>query len=117
MNIGGEDRPVKFGMNTWIEYCELRGISITKLGEDLDVISKGGGSGSEIRDLIWSSLVSGAKSKRINFDYTNYDVGDWMDDIKQTELANFFSDIGKSVDSKITPPAGKKKISAELKQA
>lgn len=100
MNIGEKDRPVYFGMNAWVEYCTLRGITITQMGEELQRVSEGG-TGAEIRDLIWSALKCGALKNQQEFEYTNYDVGFWMDDIEQDELTNFFIELNKSMVSKL----------------
>lgn len=101
MKIGGHDRPIHFGMNCWIEYCELRDISVTQMGEDLQRIGDGGGSGAEMRDLIWASLKDGARKAKEPFEVNNYDVGDWMDDIEQDELAAFFSQMAQSMENKV----------------
>ena len=112
MKIGNEERPVAFGMNAYILYCELRECSITDMSEDFKRIGEGKGTGSEIRDVLWASLKDGARKAGQNFGFSNYDVGDWMDDLDQKELAKFFTNLADSMAERIPAekdPAPKKK--------
>jgi len=89
MKIGGEDRPVKFGLNQSFEYCEIRNISITEMNTDISNISNG--NGSQIRDLIWSALKDGARYEKVDFNFTNFDVGDWLESTEDNVIQDFFS--------------------------
>lgn len=97
MNIGGKDRPVKFGLNQTIEYCKLRGISITQMNDDSLRMQSGSGDGSEIRDLIWSALKDGARFGKVDFEATAYDVGDWLEDLKDGAMEQFMKDFAESM--------------------
>lgn len=97
MNIGGKDRPIKIGLNQSIEYCELRGITITQMNEDYVKLQNGAGTGSEVRDLIWSALKDGARVAGEEFDHTNYDVGDWLEDLDPETMAEFFKEVADSM--------------------
>ncbi len=77
--IGGKMRPMKFGVNQSVLLANLREISITKMEELLSSLADD--DGSLIRDLIWSALKDGARMSGTEFKYTNYDIGDWLDDI------------------------------------
>ncbi len=95
MKIGGKDRTIKCGLNQSFEYCELRKISISEMNADLSNIAKG--DGSQIRDLIWSALKDGARIENVEFEYTNYDIGDWLETIDDGEIEKFFKDYLKSL--------------------
>ena len=113
MDIGGALRPVGWGMNTWILYCELRGCTITDMGEQLQRIGTGGGSGSEIRDLIWAALKSGARKEKQDVEFDNWDVGDWLDDISTEALTEFLTSMTESMQERIPSDNGatkKKKV-------
>jgi len=104
IKIGGEERPIKFGMNQSILYTELRGISVTKMNEEFASFGDGTFNGSEIRDLIWSSLADGARVEGLDFEYTNLDVGDWMEDSEPDFLEKFMVELMKTL-----PKESKKK--------
>lgn len=95
MKIGGKERPIKIGLNQSIEYCELRGISITQMNDDLARLANG--SGSEMRDYLWSALKDGARVSKTDFSHSNLDVGDWLEDVSQEELSKFIGDITGSM--------------------
>ena len=86
MFIAGKERPLKFGINQTDLYCTLRGISVTQMNEEFQRFADGNYTGGEIRDLIWSALKDGARKEGIEFDLTNFDIGDAMEDLKEGEL-------------------------------
>ena len=97
INIGGKVRPIKFGTNQSARYCEVRGVSLAKMQEELSDISQS--SGGEIRDLIYSALWAGAKSNKLEVDFDNIDVGGWIDEMEQSELNKCFQVLVDSNDS------------------
>ncbi len=108
MKIGGEERLIKIGLNQSILYCELRNISITEMNADLAKLSKG--TGAELRDLIWSALKDGARVSGTEFKYTEYDVGDWIEELDPSELGEFMKALINSMPkSKPGNSNGKKK--------
>jgi hypothetical protein len=114
MVVDGIERKFHFGMNCWIEYCTLRNITINEMGEELQRIGKGGGTGAEMRDLLWASLKCGALKHKQDFDLTNYDVGFIMDDMTFDELNLFFKEMNDSLASTLPSDNGeenKKKVS------
>ena len=108
INIGGEDRPIKFGINQSILYCELRDISITEMSKDMEKFING--SGAELRDFMWSALKDGARKEKIDFDYTPEDIGDWMEDMSEEEMEKFFAGMIED-----NPPSKKKELKVEQK--
>ena len=93
MKINNKEFPTKFGLNQSILYCELRGINITQMNEEFAGFVNGEHTGGEIRDLIWSSLKDGARVAKVDFPYTNLDVGDWMEDISAEEMTSFIEEM------------------------
>lgn len=77
IELGGQDRPLKFGTNQTAKFCELRGIDLNTYGS---LLSSGLEDMSVIRDLIFSALWAGAKSEKKPTDFDSFDVGDWMDE-------------------------------------
>ncbi len=73
---------------------------MSELSTVLSSLGDGGGSGAEVRDLVWASLKCGALKDRKVFEYTNYDVGFWMDEMNSDELADFFKGLGESMKSR-----------------
>ena len=106
MDIGGKSRPVWFGMNAWIDYCKLHDITITEMGDELQRIGQGGGTGAEIRDLVWAVLKCGALKEKQPFDHSPEDVGFWLDEVSSDELAGFFMSLTDSMQSKIPKENG-----------
>lgn len=71
IKIGGKDRPVKYNLNAVIEFEELTGIDITKGSEDFARIKN-------MRALAFCGLKHGAKTEKVEIDFTIDDVGDWL---------------------------------------
>ena len=93
MKIGNKEYPTKFGINQSILYCEQRNVSISKMQEEFDAFAKGTHNGGELRDLIWSALKDGARVAKVDFPFSNTDVGDWMEDIDAGEIQNMLEDM------------------------
>jgi hypothetical protein len=106
MKIGGKDRAVKFGINQSVIYCELRNCSITQMNKDIADLGAGSGDVGVMRDFIYSALKEGARKAGEPFDFTNYDVGDWLENFDESEMESFFKEL---VDSMPKAKEGKKK--------
>ena len=109
MIIGGKERPIKIGLNQSIIYCELRGISITKMNDDFVKLANGSGTGAEVRDLIWSALKDGARKAKEPFEVDNFEVGDWLEEMEPEQMATFMNDLASSM-PKVRAGKGKKKV-------
>ena len=88
VNIGGKDRPIKFGTNQSARYCEIRSIDLPVMRDELSNLATS--DGSSIRDLLYSALWAGCKSEKIDVDFDRYDLGDWIDDMDQKEMDKAF---------------------------
>lgn len=87
VNIGGRVRLIKFGTNSLALFSQ-------KTGKDLSEIDAGLMS---IRDLIWSGLVAGAKKRKEEADFDEWEVGDWLDDMDQSEFDKISEAITNSM--------------------
>jgi len=56
-------------------------------------MSNGESTGAELRDLIWSALKDGARFNKVEFNNTNLDVGDWLEDLNPDEVVSFINDM------------------------
>ncbi len=100
VTIGGKKRPMKFGTNTDVLYCEKRNCTLEEKRQQFtdifpvlkknikgEIVCKGGepvilkpakSRGFELRDLIYCALTDGARYKRnvIDSDYKDEDGTD-----------------------------------------
>lgn len=105
VDIGGKQRPFKFGFNAIDIFCKEHGIGISEFGERFAKIGKGSASVGELRDIVYAGLAGGALSSGDKIDFTTYQVGDWMDELPQGELSKMMEAITQSVNV-----TGKKKL-------
>ena len=97
INIGGKLRPIKFGTNQSARYCQVRGVTLAEMQKELEHIETS--DGSSIRDLIYSALWAGCKTDKLEVDFDEYDMGDWIDEMGQEELNKIFQVLIDSNDS------------------
>lgn len=88
VNIGGEERAVKFGFAALMEFTEANGYTMA----NLDTL----GDNMKLKDalyLVWCGLKHGARVEKQPFSYTIEDVADWLDDRPEAmeEVLNVFS--------------------------
>lgn len=105
VEIGGKKRPVKFGTNALRLFEQKTGINLlqalatpeqaaaffTKLNFDQCIL------------LTWCGLKDGARRANKDFDYTDADVADWMDDSPgalNEVLGKFTQSVSGAEDSK-----------------
>jgi hypothetical protein len=87
ITLGGKTRPVKFGTNQGILFCQLRRCTTKEYIELFSLKSKNLEiSISEIRDLLWSALKDGARYAKEEFNVTPEDVADWIDEANLEEI-------------------------------
>lgn len=91
ITIGEDKRPIKFGCNQTAIFCQIRGITLAQYSKEWVKISSNEGDGSEVRDLIYSALAAGCLSVKMDVNFDKYDVGNWIDDADQAEIARVFT--------------------------
>jgi hypothetical protein len=74
--IGGKVRLFKFGVNQLAIYSQRHNLNLSEVEMGM----------SQIRDLFWSALVAGAKKKKEEIDFDEWDVGEWIDDMEQEDF-------------------------------
>ena len=103
LTIGEEKMPVNLGLQQSINYCQLRGISISDMSKDFERMGNGQTNGSEFRDLIWSALKDGARKAKIDFELSPEDVSDIIEDLTPEQINEFMgvltSSMGHSPDN------------------
>lgn len=93
IEIGGKVRSLKFGTNATALFCELHKIG---LGGFATLFSAENLTPAHYRDLIYCALVSGARKNKEAVDFSPEDVGDWIDDLTEAQLASIFDVFGAS---------------------
>lgn len=120
VNIGGKERSLKFGTNSTAHYCEVRGCTLNDYVNDLSNLILSSSSdidedikaavqmnGSEVRDLIYSSIWAFDMTNDNIVDYDRLKVGDWIDDIDQKDLNRIFTELFNSSEGKVKPKESK----------
>lgn len=115
INIGGKIRPIKFGTNATAFFCEERRCTIKDFTEMLspEKLNSLEITGSEIRDLLWAGLKTGALTRGEDASFTSFDVGNWLDD-EDFDKNQIVKAIESMADSS---PKGSKKKSPKVKAA
>lgn len=99
VEIGGKQRPVKFGFAALMEFTEANGYTMA----DLDTL----GESMKLKDalfLVWCGLKHGARVEKQAFEETIEEVADWLDDQPEAmeNVLNVFS-------QSFSPSEGEKK--------
>lgn len=76
VSIGGQVRLFKFGVNQLAIYSEKHNLSLSEVEMGM----------AQMRDLFWSALVAGAKKKKEEVDFDEWDVGEWIDEMEQSDF-------------------------------
>jgi len=95
VEIGGQKRLLKFGINTLAIFSE-------KSGKGLEELSFGV---ADLRGLIWAALYTGARKQGTEFEADEWTVGEWLDDIDEDQ----FNLIMRTITQSMPEPDGKKK--------
>jgi hypothetical protein len=91
VEMGGKARVLKFGTNATALFCQLHNIG---LGDFASYFSPERMTPAHYRDLIYCALASGARKTGV--DFTNEDVGDWLDEMTEDQIAGIFDVFSQS---------------------
>jgi hypothetical protein len=83
LEIGGKIRTLHFSMNFWATFEETSGFKIS----EVDKVFGSGLSMGSMRALLYSGIVAYDQENRNEIDYTLFEVGAWMDEINEKDLA------------------------------
>ena len=98
VEIGGEERPVKFGFAALMEFTDENGYTMA----DLDNL----GENMKLKDalfLVWCGLKHGARVEKKPYSYSIDDIADWLDEqpeAMEKVLNVFSSSFGASEEEK-----------------
>lgn len=106
ITIGGEQRPIKFGTNASAIMCDLRGMDYQTYMEKIAAIADGKFTIGFVRDLIYSGLKAAELSEKGKSALTPEQVGDWMDDMAQTEGEEMFVTVFRIFSESMPEPTG-----------
>jgi hypothetical protein len=104
--IGGQERPVRFGMAGLYEYEKRTGrkaiADFAALAQGLENVSI-----SLMVDLVHSGLVCGARAERAAVDFDEYTVADWLTGDNETleRVMAIFADSFPAADGKKKQPS------------
>jgi hypothetical protein len=115
MEIGGKERPLKFGINQTDLFCELRGIDLQQYYSLLAGFESGNYTFGVIRDLIWSALKDGARQTGEPLEADQFTVGDWMDEDPARYISEALTHLVESMPKASENGSAKKKKTADTK--
>ena len=89
--MGGSARVLKFGTNATALFCQHHGVSLSDMAKMFqpETINP-----MHYRDLIWAALVSGGS------ECTPEQVGDWIDEMEQSEFNRIFASFESAPEGK-----------------
>lgn len=87
VSIGGKPRLVKFGTNQLAIFTQRHNIALADVSFGME----------QLRDLIWSGLVAGAKKNKEEVDFDEWTVGEWMDEMEEAEFNKILDAFNNSM--------------------
>lgn len=85
--IGGKTRLFKFGINQLAIFSEKHSLNLSEVEMGM----------SQIRDLFWSALVAGARKRKEEVDFDEWDVGEWIDEMEQSDFDKVVNAMNQSM--------------------
>jgi hypothetical protein len=75
VNIGGDERPVKFGFAALMQFTDATGYTLAQLDSIGDSLTL-----SQAIELIKAGLKQGARIEGEKFNATSEEIADWLDE-------------------------------------
>lgn len=119
LTLGESTYPFHVGLNQSEVYCDLRKVSLKEYNEAFapQRLQEQKLSAGELRDFVYSSLVAGAQVDGLEVDFTNLDVGNWIDEeLDATEVTKPLNEMLNQLVRRATRQAERLK-NAEAPQA
>ena len=82
VNIGGQARTMRFGLNADFEHCKLLKMTLNQLYE----YRQNGLNVENIRDRVYCALLVSDLKAGTPVTYNKYDVGDWLDELPEDDV-------------------------------
>lgn len=121
--MGGKLRTLKFGTNATALFMRRRGLSQVQDFDKLfrfDTVFTDGEmqiipyfTMEDVRDLMYCALAAQCYSKGEDVDFTEWNVGDWMDELEPKEVARIFALKAEADNGPALPNAVKAKLKEE----
>jgi hypothetical protein len=96
VEIGEKKRPVKYSYNALCLFGDLAKLSLV----ELQGLTVEGLSASQFRQLFFAGLWEGCRVMKVPLDFTEFDVGDWLEDLganQRKEIMDVFLSAMNSV--------------------
>lgn len=108
VEMGGQQRPIRFGMAALYKYEQITGRSA--ISDFAAMQTAGGAKITTIVDLIGAGLFCGYSEQRMAVDFTELDVADWIgqDQALMDRIMELFADSFPSNEKNKTAPQLKK---------
>jgi len=90
--LGGKTRTLHFSMNFWAAFEEASGFKIS----EVDKVFGSGLSMGTMRALVYAGIIAYDQENNIEIDYNQFNVGAWMDEIDQEQLAIIINTLMES---------------------
>lgn len=121
--LGGKQRTLKFGTNATGLFMRKRGLTQVQEFDKIfryDTVFANGEmqivpffTMEDVRDLMYCALAAHSYSKGEELDFNEWQVGDWIDDLKPNELARIFALKAESDNGPELPKAVKARLEEE----
>jgi hypothetical protein len=82
LEFGGKVRTLHFSMNFWAAFENAAGFSIS----EIDKVLGAGLSLTTLRAMIYAGILAYDQENKQVIDYDQFDVGNWMEDVKQANI-------------------------------
>jgi hypothetical protein len=92
LELGGKTRTLHFSMNFWAAFEEASGFKIS----EVDKVFGSGLSMGTMRALVYAGIIAYDQENNIEIDYNQFNVGAWMDEIDQEQLAIIINTLMES---------------------
>ena len=86
MPLGGKTRLLKFNLNSMASFSQRYGIAI----EEMQKMSTRRMTLQQLRDIIYFALAEGCRGQDVEVDFTELDVGDWLQEVSEDKLKAIF---------------------------
>jgi hypothetical protein len=97
VNLGGQSRPFRFGFNAIEVYCNKTNTPLHEFGSVASKLVSDKAAIGILRDFVWAGLCGGCMSKGLTIDFTNFQVGDWMDECDGDTITNLIDTMVESM--------------------
>jgi len=87
VSIGGKPRLVKFGTNQLAIFTQMHGQDLSEADFGMH----------NLRDLVYSALVAGAKNQKQPVDFDEWTVGEWLDELPDEDLQKIVDSFTNSL--------------------